>query len=104
METTKEKIEKGIIKIKDGQLTGLGIGDDASLNISKLDDLLDAFSKTDLHQALDELVMHFGSIGIILNKYGAENPEVAKLRDRVSQALPNENDLFLFHSLAKVFK
>lgn len=104
MESTIEKIEKGIIKIENGKLTGLGISGKDSLDISKLEDLLDAYSKSDLSQALDELVMHIGSIGIALNRFGNDNSEAAKLRDRISQTMPNENDLFLFYCLSNVFK
>jgi len=38
--TTKEKIEKGIIRIENGRLAGLGSDENDGINIELLDELL----------------------------------------------------------------
>jgi len=114
MGITKEKFENGVIRIENGKLMGLGVGNDASLELDKLDWLLDWFTKSDIANELDETVMLIGSIGSELNRLAAgkndfKDPNLAKqyhgiLHDRISELLPGSSTLFALFRLSSIFK
>lgn len=98
---TKEKFEKGIIRIENDRIVGMGSHGNDSISLTELDEFFQWQSAKEAAEDLDDTIMKLGCLGLYLFKEFEEKNDPKKA---IYSYTPNEDSVYNLHRIAKLFK
>lgn len=104
MKKTLEKIEKGIIRIENGELIGLGYGNHNHIRLEQLDVLMETLGKCGIIEIIASTMSAIGSVQNYLSLY--DDSDNKELRDFISDKVrPSliDVDFFSLNTILKAF-
>ena len=97
---TLQKIEKGVIRIENGHLVGLGNDPECSIDLTALDELLGYATPQELSGGLAAMIMRLGVLGMHLYRNSESFPDNG---ETISINLPQQDDMYNLHLLQQLF-